>query len=227
MNAVFITDVHGRGAILRRLPPADVLIVGGDITHFGNGADAVALLTPVAERYERVLALPGNCDAPDVAGALDERGWGLHLTPVLVQGVLFFGVGGSNPTPAFTPNEWRDAEMLVKAGPAAEYAAREPAQLRILVAHAPPLNSGADRLSFGRSAGSRAVADLAQAFDAHCVLCGHIHEARGVFHWDGRRVVNPGPLRDGWFCRIETSGDGLKVALDRVGSRGPRSHFPA
>jgi len=221
MNAVFITDLHGRSEVLKRLPSADLLIVGGDITHFGDAAEAVAVLASVAGRYERVLAVPGNCDRPGVARALDERGWGGHLTPVLVQDVLFFGVGGSNPTPAFTPNEWNEKQMLAEAGPVVESAARTQARLRILVSHAPPLGSGADRLTTGRCAGSRAVADLAQALDVQWVLCGHIHEARGVFDWDGRCVVNPGPLRDGWFCRLEIDVDvsTLTPEIERVPDR--------
>jgi len=73
---------------------------------------------------------------------------------------------------------------------------------KVLVSHAPPHGSGAGRLPIGFDVGSRTVAAFARSWRPDLILCGHIHEAAGIFSLDGIPVVNPGPLRDGRYALI-------------------------
>jgi len=212
MRIVFVTDIHRARAQLPQLPPADALVLGGDLTHFGTVAAVRTLLETVAHgRWGAVLAVLGNCDPPGAEPVLREYGAALDGYVRRVKGVRFLGVSGSNPTPFRTPYEWNDAE---RRGSVPETAA---ASATVLVAHAPPYGSGAGCLENGRDVGSRAVAEIAKAVAPAAVLCGHIHEARGVFTWAGTTVVNPGPFCHGYYAWITIGTDAdMAVTLTRL-----------
>ncbi len=236
-RAVLVADIHGRMERLGQLPEADLLLVSGDVSHFGKPGEVVRILEEAQARFPLVRAVLGNCDPPAAGPLIAKRGWDLHhsvfqtrrdesaaglgkapasrasrgresrhaTSAVRFGPCLFFGLAGSNPTPAFTPYEWDDASCLIESEPVVGALAADgtaAAVYRVLVSHAPPLGSGADVVPSGRNVGSRCVAEIARRLDVHLVVCGHIHEARGIYAWDGRTVVNPGPLRDGFFATL-------------------------
>lgn len=211
MHILFITDIHSRNAGFDRLPAADAAILGGDLTQFGSAADVRCIVEAVTTRFPRVLAVLGNCDPPAGEGVLDEFAVALHLRAVTVGGITFAGIGGSNRTPFRTPYEWGDDEMsgLVQQLPAAA-----PGCPLVLVSHAPPFGSGADRLPNGTSAGSAAVARLTRTRRPALVLCGHIHEAVGEFTLDGIPVVNPGAFRAGRYASVRFSPGDAAPAVE-------------
>ena len=49
MQILFVTDIHSRTAGLEALPPADLVLVGGDVTQFGSPADVQRGLAALAE----------------------------------------------------------------------------------------------------------------------------------------------------------------------------------
>ena len=55
MRIVFITDIHGARHLAKRLADVcgdcDVLLVGGDVTTFGNAATAAAVLAPLRRAF--------------------------------------------------------------------------------------------------------------------------------------------------------------------------------
>jgi len=114
----------------------------------------------------------------------------LHLRQRQFGGHNLFGIGGANTSPFNTPYEWADNDMAAQL--AASHSSSE--SLDILVSHAPPRNSGADRISNGSAVGSQAVADFVQRHLPPLVLCGHIHEAAGIYDFAGAIIVNPGPF---------------------------------
>lgn len=196
MHALFIADIHGASRELDRLPVADVLLLGGDLTPFGTADQAVALVDRLAARYPRVAAVAGNCDAADTDAALTRHGSGIHLACRSYGSWRVCGIGGCNRTPFGTPYEWDEEVMARELAALADTLVGDEAPL-VLVTHAPPLGSGADQLPNGAHVGSRAVAEFARRVRPALVLCGHIHEAAGQFHWEGIPVVNPGPLARG------------------------------
>lgn len=190
MRILFISDLHGQCSAVTALPETDLLIVGGDFTQFGSVEDVAAVLHSVRIRPEPCLAVLGNLD-PEAANALlDEQDMSLHLQQRQFGGRRLFGIGGANATPFNTPYEWGDADMAARL--AASHSSSGP--LDILVSHAPPRQSGADRIGNGSAVGSQAVADLVQRRLPPLVLCGHIHEAAGIYAFAGAIVVNPGPF---------------------------------
>lgn len=193
MRLVFIADIHGHTEFLPLLPPADLLLVGGDFTQFGNRDDVAEVLQCLRQRHEPVLAVLGNLDPPDAQDVLTRENCALDLNPTTFRGLRLAGLGGANTSPFNTPFEWQDRDIA----PALELAFPKPAALDILVSHAPPHESGADRLPNGAAVGSQEVAKAARRLQLPLLLCGHIHEADGIFDLDGTIVVNPGPFADG------------------------------
>lgn len=215
MTILFVTDIHGRTDIIDRLPRADLLLLGGDLTHFGTPKDAERVLAAFSSRFPCIFAVLGNCDPPSAETILEASGVNLHLRREVHAPLLLGGIGGANATPFGTPFEWPEDEfrdllprVLSPVSPVPSF---------VLVSHAPPAGSGADRLPNGRCVGSEAVADFVRAVHPALVLCGHIHEGRGEFDFMGTRVVNPGPFRQGFFAEITfPEGGSAQVTLSRI-----------
>ncbi len=192
MRIIYITDIHGHTEFISRLPKADLLLVGGDFTQFGDRNAVAEVLAALQQQSKHVLAVLGNLDAPDAQNVLTQNNAALTLTTATFDGLRLAGLGGANTSPFNTPFEWDDNttdQTLSQIFPT-------PDALDILVSHAPPYDSGADRLPNGASVGSRAVAQAARRLRLPLLLCGHIHEADGIFDLDGTIVVNPGPFSD-------------------------------
>jgi Icc-related predicted phosphoesterase len=203
-TVLFVTDIHGAVKQLDALPSADLLLLGGDLTHFGSVAQAEGVLRQFQDRFANVFAVSGNCDAAGTDEMMATLDCDLHLRVRTALGLRLCGLGGCNKTPFSTPNEWIEEEMADRLAPLAEQltAAGEPI---VLVSHAPPLGSGAGRLPNGVDVGSQAVADFVRATRPALVLCGHIHEAPGLFSLGDVPVVNPGPFSAGRFARFDTT----------------------
>lgn len=191
MHIVYISDIHGKFDALKGLPKADLLLVGGDFTQFGTLDDFKEAVRHVKSNFPDFMAVAGNLDVPEADNFLREEG--LLLEPSSVwqrENLKFAGIGGANKSPFGTPYEWDDADM------AARLAHFMPGQIDVLVTHAPPFDSGADVIGSGISVGSKAVRELVERIQPLAVLCGHIHEARGIYSMNGLPVVNPGPFGD-------------------------------
>ena len=191
MRIIYISDIHGKFDALDALPHGDLLLVGGDFTQFGTLDDFKEATLRVKARFPLFMAVAGNLDVPEADDFL--AGEGLLLSPSHVwekDGLKFAGIGGANKSPFNTPYEWDDADM---AGRLAHFL---PGQIDVLVSHAPPFDCGADMIGSGIGVGSKAVRDLAERVQPSIVLCGHIHEARGIYSMGAFPVVNPGPFGD-------------------------------
>ena len=65
-NILHLTDIHGAGqniaSISNELRKADLVILSGDITHFGYSKDVVPIIENIANFNKNIYAIPGNCD---------------------------------------------------------------------------------------------------------------------------------------------------------------------
>lgn len=202
MNIIAIADIHGRAANLDRLNDelewADVVVLTGDVTNFGRREQAERVLAPLVARGVALIAVPGNCDYPEVAGYLDELGANIHGSSKVIAGVPFIGLGGSLPGPGATPNELSEQEIS-RLLAAAIAGAEDPGEA-ILVSHQPPVDSAADRLPSGEHVGSRSVREFIEAQQPLICFTGHIHESRAIGPLQATQVVNPGPLASGYYA---------------------------
>ncbi len=207
MEIVAFGDIHmeyGAAAAIPALAGADLVVITGDLTNFGHRDQAREVLDGVGVERERLLALHGNLDHPDVAELLEELGIHLHGRGVVWEGVGLFGLGGSNPTPFDTPSEYSEEEMarLLEEG----YRQVAQAEVKIMVSHTPPLNTRCDRISSGAHVGSQAVRRFIQERQPEICLTGHIHEARAVDQIGRTLIVNPGMVKDGGWVRCAHKG---------------------
>lgn len=216
MKLLAITDLHGdRPAlerILERAGDADVILLGGDITNFGSVEDAESLLGVVTATKATVFAVAGNCDSPAIDRMLAERGVSVFGRGS-VHGEL--GIYGVSAMPPWMGNMYELSEEEI--GAALEKGREEAAGARheIVLSHPPPRNLSVDRTSGGTHVGSTALRNFIDRVQPILVVCGHIHEARGIDSAGDTTVVNCGPAFDGSYAVIDVDDD-VKVQLERA-----------
>jgi hypothetical protein len=218
MRLLILSDVHGHAEKARSLSnivtndSPDALVICGDITHFGNLAQASAILREFARLTTTVLFVPGNCDPPQLAlEPVVEGTTNLHGRCLSILGVNFIGVGGCIPTPFGTPFELPEDEIASLLG-AARRACGE-SESTILVSHDPPHGTKADRTFIGHHVGSKSVRDFIEKTSPSVVACGHIHESRALESYGATTVVNPGPFHRGYYALAEV-GEKVSVSLE-------------
>jgi len=228
MIVVAITDVHGNAGALApfagAFEAADVVLITGDLTHFGRRPEAAAVVDVVRGCNPNVLAVPGNCDYPEVSGYLDGEGIGLHGASRIVDGVAFLGVGASLPCPGRTPGEMEEAEFAALLKAAAD--GLDPDLPWVLVCHQPPHDTALDAVRGGLHVGSRSVREFILSREPLVCFCGHIHEAAGRDALGGTQLFNPGPARGGGYAWAEVGGREGAPVLRRCGlGRAPETAF--
>ncbi len=200
MNIIALSDLHGEytrlPAIAGDLSAADVVLLTGDMTHFGHRTAAEQIVNAVRAFNPNVLAVPGNCDYPEVADFLTESEINLHCGSMEVGQITFVGVGGSLPCPGATPFELSEEELEHCLCSAMEGIV--PGTPLVLVSHQPPWGTKADKLHSTAHVGSRALRTFIEEHDPLACFCGHIHEGRGIDTIGTCCVINPGPL--GYGC---------------------------
>ena len=210
-----ISDVHGEENenLYNYLNNNDIdlVLVLGDITDFGPLEFASTFLEKVAECGVDVIAIPGNCDPKGICNAINEVSFCLHNNIIAYGDAILFGYGGSNETPFNTPGEIQDNKIY---GDVYELLAnydyvynKDVPKVRILVTHAPPYNTEADKMENGEHVGSSGILKSIHEFEPEINLCGHIHEAKSLSKIGiTTDVANPGMLKDNGAVLIDLKG---------------------
>ncbi len=193
MKLLCVSDFHGGSGKIEGLSAVDVLVILGDITHFGDRVRAMEILEGF-KSAKRLLAVPGNCDNLDVNEALVELDIDLHSRGRIVEDVGFFGLGGSNRTPFNTPQEYSEDELWDFLAKGYEQVKDSP--IKVMASHPPPFNTDLDKTG-GMHVGSKKVREFIETYEPDLVLCGHIHEARGQDMIGKTVIINPGPFHTG------------------------------
>ena len=215
MKIVVIADIHGRIGNLS-IAEADIrashmVLLTGDITNFGGRQEAERILEALEGLAQNILAVPGNCDFPDVETVLTERGYNLDGRGREVDGLGFVGLGGSLPAPGGTPNEYSEDELAQRLSKAAN--AIDLASPFLLVSHQPPINTSADRVRPGQHVGSQRIRKFIENHRPMACLTGHIHEGVGIDTIGKTKIVNPGPLPNGRYGYLEIVDGQTKAEL--------------
>jgi Icc-related predicted phosphoesterase len=215
MNIAYLVDVHDRfeavPQALTQIGAVDLLLIGGDITTAGTPEQAARAIEQWRPLAPRLLAVAGNMDSPEIDARLAELGVALDGRGHRFGDVGVFGVSASPRSPLHTPYELEDDELVrrLEAG----FAEVRECRVRILCPHAPPANTTCDRLPSGEHVGSGVLREFIEREQPDVVLCGHIHEARGIDEIGAARIVNPGPVRDGHYVVVDVD-DAVSVRLD-------------
>ncbi len=212
MRLLAIADIHANRTKLRQLLAeagrADVIVLAGDLTNFGSpdeAAEAVALCQPYAPS---VLTVTGNCDDELIERRMVADGHSLTGQGCVVDGVGFFGVSAAAP---HRGNTWEVSEEVIAGWLESGHRAVVDAPRKILVSHPPPF--GLADLTFAQKhGGSHAVRAALEQYAVQLVICGHIHEARGMAQCHNTIVVNCGPAGRGYYAVVEV-GEQVRVEL--------------
>jgi uncharacterized protein len=205
MKILVLSDIHGAADKIRAasafIADADLVVLAGDITRRGGRDEAAELLGLVEAHNRKIMAVHGNMDRDEVRALLDERGYGLHARGRVVDGVGFFGAGGSNITPVHTRSEYTEPRIMdiLRKG----YDEVRDARTKVLVSHTPPKGI-CDRTFLFIRAGSKSVREfLAAHDDVRLCLCGHIHEAAGWRFEGSVCVANAGAFKRGRYLAVD------------------------
>lgn len=215
MKILAVGDIHGKYMkIIKYIKenPVDLIIISGDITHFGPPELGEEILNEISSFNIPVLAIPGNCDPINLYGNIDNsRAINIHGRSVTIKDIGICGFGGSNPTPFNTPLEFEEVEIYDQARTALETIKDH--KVTLFVTHAPPYGTKTDVLPSGDHVGSEGLRKLIEEFQPSLNICGHIHEAKAIDEVGDTKVVNPGMLSEGNACiiDIDDSDENLKI----------------
>jgi len=219
MNVIAISDIHGEPKKIDEIADIftgiDLILLSGDITHFGGRKEAINIIDKIRKYNTNILAVPGNCDYPEVNQYLIEEGISLDCRHKVIDNIYFTGIGGSLPCPGRTPVEYTEEEyneLLKEIIPDLNKG-----QLLVLLIHQPPFGTTADMLPDGLHVGSNAIRKFIEEYQPVLCLCGHIHEGIGMDKIGNSRIVNPGPLRFGRYvwATIDNNKE-IEVNIKRV-----------
>ena len=202
-------DFHGsaeafqKTALKAKQSHANVVVVCGDITHFGSLRQAKELLSSLLNIQSQVVFVPGNCDPPVLAEEKVDTIEPIHGRCRQIGNICFLGVGGSSPSPFDTPFELTETEIaeILEQGLNSCQTIRE----IILVSHSPPKDTKVDVAFTGEHVGSYSVRGFIEEMKPTLVICGHIHEAVGIDRINNTIIVNPGPAKKGYYALIRDS----------------------
>ncbi len=213
MRILAISDIHGEkkffDAAADLIGSADLVALCGDIGKGGDRKSAEDVLSCIERYTTRIIGVHGNWDRDDVSSLLEDRGYNLHGRGRIIDGIGFFGVGGSSQTPMNTASEYTEDEFseYLSAG----YGQISNAASSVLISHAPP-HRVRDRTFIGLRGGSRVVRKFIEDNKVDLCLAGHIHEAHGVERFNNCLVANSGSFKKGRYSLIEI---GTAITVDQ------------
>ncbi len=211
-----LADLHDRIDMLDRLRgiDANLIVFCGDLHNGGNREKARPAALALAGLGPSVLIVPGNMDHRDVVPDLwDEAGLQMiHRSSFCLGDIGFLGMGGmiaKDPRRLVDPARYYHHDIEVYETLATAYQDIIDARIKIVVVHQPP-RGAQDTLYNGESSGSVSLRRFVEEYQPALLLCGHIHEARGMSFIGTTRIVNVGELRQGFAVLIEI-GDEITV----------------
>jgi Icc-related predicted phosphoesterase len=216
MKILAVSDFHGsvkaseRAVLKAKDINADVIVVCGDITHFGSPEDAEEVLSPLTALKLPVLFVPGNCDPHSLLDAKIEGANCIHGKCEIYGGVSFIGAA-SLPLDRVHPSPWEisEEEILEALNEGSKQCTSR--QRLVVVAHSPPINTKLD-LAYAGHVGSPSLRLFIEQKQPSVVFCGHIHEARGIDYIGETVIVNTGPVRHG-HCALGVFNEKVEVQL--------------
>jgi len=207
-RVLVVSDIHGSEMgiqeVVRKseLLKPDLVVICGDITHFGPPEQATKFLDMLEVP---TFAVPGNCDPPEVIPAIeDSKAKALHRRRQEFRGHTFVGLGGSPQSPNGLAMEFSEERIF-------EFLDEVMVPEGILVTHCPAW--GHNDTAGGAHLGSKAISDIVEKYKPKLALSGHIHDARGILKDKGTIFVNPGPAKQGFGALVTIEGNKFKAEL--------------
>jgi len=215
MKLLCITDIHNRlepfQHILNHAGPIDAVLLGGDLTNFGTPADVENIVHIAQSLNVPVLAVAGNCDSAQIDQRLEELGVSVAGRGIITNDV---GIHGLSAAPPWHKGmyDFTEEEMALRLQ--AGFDQVKNARWHVVLTHVPPRDIKLDRTHFFQHVGSTALREFVEQTRPALVVCGHLHESRGVDTLGPTVVVNCGPAASGYYAIAEIS-DQVRIGLHR------------
>ena len=214
LRVLGLVDLHWsprRPLELPDLSGIDLVLLGGDLTHFRGETEAREVIDRVRQQGPQVLAVCGNCDRPEVETTMQEMGVALDRRAEVVADVTFVGLSAGLPFGG-CPYERTEEDYTLACEQAAKalHSLETAERPWVLVSHQPPYDTRCD-LARGAHVGSRAIRCFIEKEQPDLVLCGHIHEAVGSDRIGRTQVINPGPWFAGHQLRFVVAGGAIEI----------------
>ncbi len=204
MKIIALADIHGSighlPEIAGELENADLVLIAGDITTFGDEPQAHKILYAISDYNNQILAVHGNCDPPAVEEYLEIHENALDRRCVALDGITFAGLGGAlqyhgsnrnqSPEDDFTYRLDTLKSLITSNGPF------------VFVSHHPAYGTRLDSVGAGKHAGSTAIREFIEDTKPILAISGHVHEAVATDNLNGTTLVNPGPFKEGCYATI-------------------------
>ena len=201
MKILAVADIHGHLGKLYKLVNSlderpDAVIVAGDLTPFGPETLVQKIKSALDPISDYTFMIPGNEDTEEVRETMEDLGIDMHGKSKEFEKVTIIGFEGAR---------WitEEGEVFIHYDPIHKILkkAKKPV---VLVTHVPPFDTHADMLWTGHHVGSPFVRSLVEDYEPDFLICGHIHESRGIEKLGKTTVVNTGALADGYAAWIDT-----------------------
>ena len=130
-------------------------------------------------------------------GDLEDKDICVEKALLFHEGLAFAGSGGGTKFTGKTEFERTEEECLADFDVVVHSAADGDGTLwnnTILISHNPPKGKTVDAVNAALHAGSQMFTDFILEHKPLAVICGHIHEGRGVEKIGDTTVINPGSL---------------------------------
>lgn len=218
MKVLLLTDIHGDVEKLEKIVSKesfDAVLCAGDLSDANEFSDYEARLEEVLDVFDEkgvlTKTVPGNMDPEESClKHLIERRMNIHKKIGSFE--VFDAVGfGGGKTPFDTPFEPEGEEIKEALSTLYE---RMNSDIRVAVIHQPPKDTELDLVE-GDHVGSKEVRELIEEKDFDLLLTGHIHEARGTDSINGTKMVNPGPVMEGYYGVAEFDEE-ISIELKQV-----------
>ena len=214
MRILAFSDIHGSYdrviEILSRETGFDALIVGGDLTTHGTVSEATNAVLSFQQFGKPLFVVAGNMDLPSFDASYESLGVNIDAQGAALGEVGFFGIAGSPFTPMHTPYEISEEEIKRRAD--AGWRDVHALRWKVFVPHAPPYNTRLDKVLLGKHVGSSAVRTFVEEKQPDVLVCGHIHESRGLDTLGKTRMVNCGAAGRGFYASIDL-GETTRIEL--------------
>lgn len=192
---VCVSDTHGQHDELD-LPPADILVVAGDVTLRGRVPEVEAFdawLAKLGDRYRHKIVVAGNHDflferSPAEARGLIRHAVYLQDEAITVDGLKFYG----SPWSVYF-FDW--AFNLQRGEPLAAKWRNIPDDTDVLLTHSPP-GGVLDQTARGEHAGCYDLLERVKSVKPRLHVFGHIHEAAGSV-WQGETLCVNASIQKG------------------------------
>jgi uncharacterized protein len=205
MRILAFTDIHGAYdtvvGILSKETGFDAVILGGDLTTHGTVSEATNAVRRFQEYGKPLFVVSGNMDLPSFDALYDSLGVNINAKGAVLGEAGFFGIAGSPFTPMHTPYEISEEEIRRRAE--AGWQDIHASRWKVFVPHAPPHGTKLDKILLGKHVGSSAIRTFVEEHQPDVLVCGHIHESRGLDTLGKTRMVNCGAAGRGFYASIE------------------------